>query len=294
MSNEQNIDQMPEDNKPDSPPETNSLLADIPIITVTEEQPTNNLQPTTDMEVHHHPDLHHNPKPWKEYFLEYLMIVLAVTTGFFAESLREHLSSTEKEKKYVISYIEDLKKDTAEMRSTLSLQDTIINKMNKALFFKAEDLSDKKNQDSFYHSFVFIYSWVWAFIQNDNTITQLKNAGGFSVFNDKEVVDSITALNQYFEKSVKFNGTFYIDYYHKIVQLSAQFMNMPVIPQNGLDTTDIAESKIFDYNLKLIKQLFSIIRYDKGSLVYYMEKEKHYNTRVSRLISYLKKKYKID
>jgi hypothetical protein len=43
------------------------------------------------MEVHHHPQLEHKPKPWKEYFLEYIMIVLAVTTGFFAESLREHI-----------------------------------------------------------------------------------------------------------------------------------------------------------------------------------------------------------
>ena len=34
---------------------------------------------TENMEVHHHPDLHHKPKKWKEYFLEFLMIFLAVT-----------------------------------------------------------------------------------------------------------------------------------------------------------------------------------------------------------------------
>ncbi len=42
------------------------------------------------MEVHHHPDLHHKPKKWKEYFLEFLMIFLAVTMGFFAENIREN------------------------------------------------------------------------------------------------------------------------------------------------------------------------------------------------------------
>ena len=62
-------------------------------------------QETENMEVHHHPNLHHKPKPWKEYILEYLMIVLAVTTGFFAESLREHISTNEKEKRNVINYI---------------------------------------------------------------------------------------------------------------------------------------------------------------------------------------------
>lgn len=38
---------------------------------------------TVDMEVHHHPDLHHKRKKLKEYFLEFFMIFLAVTLGFF-------------------------------------------------------------------------------------------------------------------------------------------------------------------------------------------------------------------
>jgi hypothetical protein len=42
------------------------------------------------MEVHHHPDLHHKKKNFKEYFLEFLMIFLAVTPGFVAENIREH------------------------------------------------------------------------------------------------------------------------------------------------------------------------------------------------------------
>lgn len=44
------------------------------------------------MEVHHHPDLHHKPKKRKEYFLEFLMIFLAVTMGFIAENVREHFA----------------------------------------------------------------------------------------------------------------------------------------------------------------------------------------------------------
>jgi hypothetical protein len=41
------------------------------------------------MEVHHHPDLHHEKKKFKEYLLEFVMIFLAVTLGFFAETIRE-------------------------------------------------------------------------------------------------------------------------------------------------------------------------------------------------------------
>jgi hypothetical protein len=42
------------------------------------------------MEVHHHP--HVEKKGFKEYCLEFLMIFLAVTLGFFAENIREHIA----------------------------------------------------------------------------------------------------------------------------------------------------------------------------------------------------------
>ena len=86
-----------------------------------------------DMEIHHHPNLHHKPKPWKEYLLEFLMIFLAVSMGFFAESYREHLSDQSKEKEYVHSLIEDLKTDQRllskhieDMQSGISMMDSMI------------------------------------------------------------------------------------------------------------------------------------------------------------------------
>jgi hypothetical protein len=54
------------------------------------------------MEVHHHPELPHGEsKRFKEYVLEFLMIFLAVTMGFIAESIREHLSDSSKESEYI-------------------------------------------------------------------------------------------------------------------------------------------------------------------------------------------------
>src|ERR1700761_8268174 len=61
------------------------------------------------MEVHHHP--HVEKRSFKEYFLEFIMIFLAVTMGFFAESIRESISDSGKEKEYMVTMIEDLKKD---------------------------------------------------------------------------------------------------------------------------------------------------------------------------------------
>ncbi|MGN6246796.1 MAG: hypothetical protein ACTHNG_00485 [Ginsengibacter sp.] len=58
------------------------------------------------MEVHHHP--HVEKKNFKEYFLEFLMIFLAVTLGFFAENIRENIVKREKEKHYIENIIADL------------------------------------------------------------------------------------------------------------------------------------------------------------------------------------------
>ncbi len=60
------------------------------------------------MEVHHHPDFHHKPKKHKEYFLEFLMIFLAVTMGFIAENIREHFIETKILHQNLEAYKEDL------------------------------------------------------------------------------------------------------------------------------------------------------------------------------------------
>jgi hypothetical protein len=65
------------------------------------------------MEVHHHPDLQHKKKNFKEYFLEFLMIFLAVTLGFFAENIREYISSRDKENIDIRSLSRNLTEDSA-------------------------------------------------------------------------------------------------------------------------------------------------------------------------------------
>ena len=43
------------------------------------------------------------------------MIFFAVTMGFFAESIREHINDSGKERKYINSIVEDLKTDSANL-----------------------------------------------------------------------------------------------------------------------------------------------------------------------------------
>ena len=77
-------------------------------ITNTVTEVINPNQETENMEVHHHPDLNHKPKKWKEYFLEFLMIFLAVTMGFIAENIREHFTERKIARQNLEAYRNDL------------------------------------------------------------------------------------------------------------------------------------------------------------------------------------------
>jgi hypothetical protein len=75
---------------------------------------------TENMEVHHHPDLHHEKKKFREYFLEFLMIFFAVSMGFIAESLREHMSEHIRAKEYAVTMLSDLKSDTVDLNNIIT------------------------------------------------------------------------------------------------------------------------------------------------------------------------------
>jgi len=251
------------------------------------------------MEVHHHPHTQRSgeKRKFKEYFLEFLMLFLAVTLGFLAESLRERIVRNEKEEHFIKSLVQDIKKDITDLRDVMTTQNFILAKMDSALRIPVTRLRDINSQDTFFHHFFFFYAWTAEFHQNNNTYSQLVNAGGFSVIHKQEVIDSISLFNSFAQQQVIANGKYYLDYYDKIVQLATQLMDLPEMPPTVGDSlfTSIPHRVEFfsRYDLPLLKQLYSLIRYDKGTLVYYVSQEEEYRRNAERMIEYLDKTYNL-
>ena len=140
------------------------------------------------MEVHHHP--HVAKKNFKEYFLEFLMIFLAVTMGFFAENIREHFTEKAKGKEYIKSFVEDLSADTVQYNriiveftdrdSALQNMDNCFDSLNKIMKFTAGLSIIARNSSGFTD-----------FIYTDRTIQQIKSAGGLSFIQNKEIENRI-------------------------------------------------------------------------------------------------------
>jgi len=143
-----------------------------------------------DMEVHHHP--HAEKKGLKEYFLEFLMIFLAVTMGFFAESLREHLGNNEKEDQYIHSFYNDLSQDEVQLSKLANI--IMLQQLRPAdslpALFRAADIRKPANGIYFFMRSIIRQQGIKAYI-TDRTIEQVKNAGEMRLITNNQVSDSL-------------------------------------------------------------------------------------------------------
>lgn len=157
------------------------------------------------MEVHHHP--HIEKKKFKEYFLEFIMIFLAVTLGFFAEQLRENYKEKRQAKEYIFSFYEDLKIDTARVSALIQ--------------FDHNKIDGLKNIGACYDSIsknIACHNCLLTLFRNSNfnsrfqiterTLKQLDNAGGFRLL-QKEDADSIMNYETNFNQVLDFQSTIF-------------------------------------------------------------------------------------
>jgi hypothetical protein len=136
----------------------------------------------TKMEVHHHPQLEHKPKPWKEYILEGLMIFLAVTMGFFAESLREHINDNKHEQEFAKALYNELTVDSTTAATKLQLRMDREKTLDYLYhYFKDSSLTTLPRQ--FYPAFTNLYLVnIYTFEPKDGIQSQLKNSGSLRYF----------------------------------------------------------------------------------------------------------------
>jgi hypothetical protein len=138
------------------------------------------------MEVHHHPKV--EKKNLKEYFLEFIMIFLAVTLGFIAENIREDISEHQKAKTFATSMKEDLKADTAQLNRYNKYFTITANNIDTFMLLLQKD--DPKNILSGKLYWYGLFGGASGnFIQNDATFQQMKSSGSLAFFNPETTID---------------------------------------------------------------------------------------------------------
>jgi hypothetical protein len=146
------------------------------------------------MEVHHHPNMER--KNFKEYFLEFLMIFLAVTMGFFAETIREGISEDTKGKELAESLYKEVYADSISMQNKIKLR---FQKEDQMEYFRNYVLDSSLNNlsENFYPSFAwsFILTTSIIFEPNDGILNQLRNSGTLRFFKNIELQNDISHLS---------------------------------------------------------------------------------------------------
>ena len=147
------------------------------------------------MEVHKHPHHVTHKKKWGEYLLEFFMLFLAVTAGFFAENFREHLGNNAKEKEYMHSLVKDLKSDTTLIGGNI-WYNTMTYKSDSSLL----NLLNNPANDSLAHDTLFKKasraSNFWVDFNDPTTFEQLKSTGDFRLIKNKRVLENISNYYQ--------------------------------------------------------------------------------------------------
>ena len=237
-------------------------------------------------------------KKWKDYFLQFLMIFLGVTLGFFSSNIRDKIINDGKEEHYISSFMHDLKLDTLSASNIQLDQMKLLAEMDSALKITPQEIKNLSQQNSFFRHFLVFYINAFNFRQNDNTLVQLRNAGGYSLIRKPGVVDSIIALENFYEE-VKKNDQFYYDNFIKVQDFSNQLMKMPFVGTSAIGTSVYPDLSVrvevfTQYDNVLIEQLYNLIRNEQTQLVYYKYLIGIYKTRATMLLNFLHERYDVE
>jgi hypothetical protein len=240
------------------------------------------------MELHHHPAKEHK---LKEYLLEGLMIFIAVTMGFFAESLRENMTNREKEHAYISSLIGNLQNDKTNLIAVININKKKLDDLDSVLNLSDKDLNDIKTRQKLY-SYVNIIGQMEGFTSTDATMLQLKNSGGLQYIKHAHIADSIALYDMAmrdiksaeapYGKSVEkgFDAASLLLVFHDATA-TAKRKGLPDAKKYPILTKDVTKLAMF----------FNTIGLERGWTENYIRNLKEVQPYNTRLIELLKKEY---
>jgi len=132
------------------------------------------------------------------------MIFIAVTMGFFAESLRERINDHDKEIQYMKTFTQDLQTDSANICLSLQQLNTNRHVIHELIMLMNSPQKAANGARMYYDARLSTRNFT--FHTTDRTLTQLKNSGGYSVIKNKAVIDSITAYESVVDRYMITNG----------------------------------------------------------------------------------------
>jgi len=253
------------------------------------------------MEVHHphHPT---HKKKWAEYMLEFFMLFLAVTLGFFAENVREHQVVIERKNQNLEAMVQDLRRDSIQIEQRIK---EYMNGMKnfEEMKYASFQYQQKKITESDYIDFIINKSdslsvGVSLFINNSaykNTIS----TGSLSVINSIEVKHLIAEyyeelgaklidnnrnldleINEYLRETTIFGNGFESIYRRKISKMTHEetlndFKSIPAFRKTILDPSFRMYTHKFEARCEYYLYLLDRFKTANKKLIEALENKNH-------------------
>jgi|SRR6185312_2916055 len=246
------------------------------------------------MEVHHHPQLEHKPKSWKEYLLEGLMIFLAVTMGFFAETIREGISDSAKGGEYIKSFVHDLRADTAALSKLLAFDEKKVSRLN-GQFACFDSISNNPGSAPCLVMLVKNSTFNIRMDFSDGTLQQLKNAGGFRLLNVEDK-DSIIAYDVAERHFGDFEFTVFQQQQDNIrntyEDVGNYKANVMLFPDSG--KSDVSIPVLFSGNKALLNRYFNNLFTYRRVFIGHITQIRKIKKQATGIIKYFEAKYDLE
>jgi hypothetical protein len=243
------------------------------------------------MEVHHphHPT---HKKKWSEYMLEFFMLFVAVTLGFFAENIREHIAEENKKKELLEVVAKGFKKDIETINSHINF-----NVIRRGLCDSLDNLiqlpNDKIEQQLYYHLMTDVIH-MWKYTSYNKSRSEAEAKGYFSSSKDEELANTIHKydyfngeLDAFFQTEMNSLSSYIDNRYYKYVNPDILKMGSG-LDRKGyphkmgiekLSTQDIKElrvqlavkKEVIDYE----KQLYDSLSFYANKSILLIEDGKH-------------------
>ncbi|HEY2722570.1 MAG TPA: hypothetical protein VGI82_12635 [Chitinophagaceae bacterium] len=213
------------------------------------------------MEVHHNP--HVEKKKFKEYFLEFLMIFLAVTLGFFAENIREHSTEMINGKRYLEAYRDELDQQHHTInifKKTFQRKIMVCDSM-KNIFYLGQEA--KKADDV--RRLLLPCLKVIEVSFHTSAYQQMVNSGALRYIKNVDLRDSMAVYNSLIETTLNYNAQLVQAIINNTTEISGFFDFHDIV------SSDTSMSYEIEHHIPNVEVSESLTKEQRNRIVFFWE-----------------------
>jgi hypothetical protein len=192
---------------------------------------------------------------WINHIIELIVVFIGITLAFMLNNWRESYNNQQLENKYLIGFLNDISDDSAELNTTIKLNEQKLKRVNQFI-------GDLRKGTVQYDSALVIIGdlvQIHQFLPKLSTFETIKNSGNLSLISDYNLKESLINYYQSFEEK-KLQESYYNLYINEyvipFVYKNVNFLEREIINKNAINNYEFS-NLILGYHQLLNQQIIN-------------------------------------